>query len=519
MSGFLLENRGIVMKKLLVAMTTVGLILTGGVAGQAQNAWSPSISDIPGAMGNLGPEQIKGFHNLLIQEATGGKASFGSFRTGSWQVRQTEENYKACFDPGPDGDCDTGKSGMYAGSAVLPVCGEVIESCIEKVWVYPQDGLATEATFVKNLEGQKTKGYPARGVPTGATPSIWSSGTLHSGGTGEYVVMANMFFNLQGSRMYVDKLQLSVTPVKEVSAPGETAPVYTVCNGGAQRGGTTVGDCLSAGNGLSFECTYTQQDICGLTQEFSDNTRIGVSLKLHNKITGWFHGRVKAPDLQVSRVSDIYNRVKIDALPVQVSRFVAKSRPDLGDKNPMDVIQNIGFAGPYTDVSATSPDAFRVLQNYRQRANDTAAGVSTIWSLSSVSADQASNSGSQCLADTSRVLGLVTTNATAYSGSTPQFRGGFLNYEVAGTHYLPGGVELSQGSYDLVMRSDVARCLYGFANAPISASVSVVNNKGQKSFATTVVNEKNGWLKMAAYGFTFSKKVIKVKITKAKKKR
>jgi hypothetical protein len=49
--------------------------------------------------------------------------------------------------------------------------------------------------------------------------------------------------------------------------------------------------------------------------------------------------------------------------------------------------------------------------------------------------------------------------------------------------------------------------------------VSVVNNKGKKSVATTVVNEKKGWLKMAAYGFTFSKKVIKVKIVKAKPKK
>jgi hypothetical protein len=84
-------------------------------------------------------------------------------------------------------------------------------------------------------------------------------------------------------------------------------------------------------------------------------------------------------------------------------------------------------------------------------------------------------------------------------------------------HYLPGGTELALGTYDLVMRSDVARCLYGFSKAPLSGSVSVVNEKGAKTTATTVVSEKNGWLKMAAYGFTFSKKTIKVKITKKKK--
>jgi hypothetical protein len=69
-----------------------------------------------------------------------------------------------------------------------------------------------------------------------------------------------------------------------------------------------------------------------------------------------------------------------------------------------------------------------------------------------------------------------------------------------------------------VMRSDVARCLYGFSKAPLNAKVSVVNNKGERFTATTVVGEKNGWLRLAAYGFTFSQKTIKVKITQKKKR-
>lgn len=506
------------MRRVLATLLGIAVAIGNGVPSMAQDAWQPVAQDLVEISGSLFDAQRKGYHNLLIQEQTHGKASFGSFRTGSWMQKQTEDNYVACFDPGPKADCYTGKSGMYVGSAMLPVCGEVVESCIEKVWIYPQGSAPIEATLVKSLEGQTTKGYPAKGVPTGGTASVWSSNTLHSAGTGEYAVLANMFFALQGSKLTVENLQLSVFPVVEKSDPGQTAPEYTVCNGGLHRG-DSVGDCLGGGSGFSFGCAYTQTDICGSTQQFSENTRVGVQLRLHKEITGWFHGRVKSPDLQVTRINSIYNRVKVDAAPVSVARFNTTSRPDLGDKNPLDVIENIGYAGQFTDVSSTMPDAFRILQNYRKRAQDTASGVSTIWSISSVSAQLASRSGSSCLADTSRVLGLVTTNATAYTGSAPEFRGGFLNYEVSGMHYLPGGEELSTGSYDLVMRSDVARCIYGFGKAPLSASVSVVNNKGKKTFATTVVNEKNGWLKLAAYGFSFSKKTVKVKITQAKKRR
>jgi uncharacterized protein (DUF58 family) len=62
------------------------------------------------------------------------------------------------------------------------------------------------------------------------------------------------------------------------------------------------------------------------------------------------------------------------------------------------------------------------------------------------------------------------------------------------------------------MRSDVARCLYKFSTAPISASVSIVGGSDAK-IATTVVNERNGWLKLAASGFTFSEKTLQVKLS------
>jgi hypothetical protein len=85
---------------------------------------------------------------------------------------------------------------------------------------------------------------------------------------------------------------------------------------------------------------------------------------------------------------------------------------------------------------------------------------------------------------------------------------------VTGLHYMPDGTTPVQGTYDLVMRSDTARCLYGFTTAPISATVSVVGGD-TSSVATTVVSEKNGWLKMAAYGFTFSEKTLTVHMTQA----
>lgn len=86
-------------------------------------------------------------------------------------------------------------------------------------------------------------------------------------------------------------------------------------------------------------------------------------------------------------------------------------------------------------------------------------------------------------------------------------------------HYLPDGKTPAEGTYDLVMRSDIARCLYGFSSAPIGAAISVVGEGGETRTAVTTVKEESGWLKLAAYGFTFSSPTISVKIIQAAAKK
>lgn len=480
---------------------------------QAENSWTPTFQDFSPSIENA---YDRGYHNVLIRDEAAQNGTQGSYSL-SPGAKATPENYFTCFELGPELDCKTGKPGFFRGSAILPPCKATIENCIEKVWIY-SGSTPVEAKLQKSLEGQTSIGYPAKGIPTGSTVSVWSSDTQHTGGNGNYAVIPTLKFGVSGSAVFVNRFTVNVIPVNEIAASGAIAPVYSICKG--PRRVDDVGDCLDNGNfQQNVNCAYTQPNVCGFPQNFAENTRVGIALRLSNKITGWFHGRLKSPNFAVSRINSMYNRVTVDASPAEVSRFFTQTRPDQGHPILQEVFgrSNLGSGGQFTIFESTRPEAMTVLRVLRDVAKDTAAGVSTLWSVSSMSADQASNRGSQCLADTSRLLGIVTTNATAYSGQAPEFKNGFLNYEVSGMHYLPRGQELSEGSYDLVMRSDVARCLYGFSNAPLSATVSVVNNKGKKSFATTVVSEKAGWLKMAAYGFTFSEKTIKVKIKKAKK--
>jgi hypothetical protein len=125
-------------------------------------------------------------------------------------------------------------------------------------------------------------------------------------------------------------------------------------------------------------------------------------------------------------------------------------------------------------------------------------------------------SAGKCLTNNQQLNGLVMTNATQYSSGPPTFNSaeGSLNYQVAAPHYTSGG-NVFLGTYDLVMRSEVARCIYGFSKAPLNASISVIDEEGVTTTATKLVSERDGWLRIAAYGFGFSNPMIKVKLTQS----
>jgi hypothetical protein len=115
------------------------------------------------------------------------------------------------------------------------------------------------------------------------------------------------------------------------------------------------------------------------------------------------------------------------------------------------------------------------------------------------------------------VNGIVTTNATAYTSGAPYFNKSTasLDYKVASPHFDAKG-NVNIGHYNLQINSEVARCLYGFTSAPISATVSVISSNGENQVATTTLKESNGWIYLTAAGFTYSSPTLRVKLTQEK---
>lgn len=261
-------------------------------------------------------------------------------------------------------------------------------------------------------------------------------------------------------------------------------------------------------------CVFEEDGICGVAKDFPNNVRIRMKLRLSNEVGGWFRGRISDPKLVVTEYSETSNLISLEADPVRVSRMALQMKLDSLNAAEQLRFENMGRwptedrgtgSGPQAGIPK---DAFPFIEEYRERVKDRTAGSNTYWNISTTSWGK----GSSCLEDTSKVLGIVSTNALAYDGSSPSFDGESLLYKVSGLHFQEDGLTPVYGSYDLLIRSETARCLYNFSKAPISATVQVFGENGT-SLATTSMSEKDNWVKLSAKGFTFSQVSIKVKLT------
>jgi hypothetical protein len=391
--------------------------------------------------------------------------------------------------------CDFNKPG-YGPLATLsmPRCeSATAEDCIETVSFFKgTESMAVE--YFGEVPGQQGFAPDAKTqLPRGGISPIFRVPSApHSGGD-FYMVSGRSVWNYtnQLGRFSANDFNLFVIPI-------------------------SIEDSSNAGRaGNTISCIWATPTACAVRQEFPAGIRVGVEIRATNEIGGWFLGRMQSPNIQVAPFSPRNNRITVEAAPVEVARFAYKAAKSEFSLEDLKATGNSGVMGNFeSNVGAriynTGYDTsnFGLLKRFRERVKDTAVGTTTHWGLRTTSRESANS----CLADRTQVLGIVSTNSMVYDGFAPAFKDGFLDYRVAGLHLMPDGKTPVVGTYDLVMRSDTARCLYGFSKAPVSATITITGT-GDLKVATTIVSERDGWLKLAAYGFTFSEKEIKVNIT------
>jgi hypothetical protein len=460
-----------------------------------------------------GVNEANGKTAFIIDDRLSGDSATSSI-TDNAHSAFTQQSALKCHDLDQD-TCKLDSESKTWVSAILPVCGTELENCLESVKIFKSDQAPTDAKYLKTVAGFSFASNPKLGNQRGVTPSIWDApGVANAGGSTKYVVTPRLIYSFWNGHLNITDFQANVIPIVE-KTDARYKPVSL------EKGGDGSGNFKFFENGdfsPTHSCVATDTGWCGYKTDFSDGTRVELTLRLSNKVTGWLHGRLKNPQINVKVQDKNFNTITIAADPVTIPIMYAEL---LKEEQPADIYQMVteaawgGFRNPTTawhSFQSEDPRSRFLISKVAKAAGDTAAATSTSWQVKSI---QAGNDQTGCLKDASRLVGLVTTNAMAYSGDAPSFIGNQLSYEVAGLHFMPDGKTAVEGTYDLAVRSDVARCLYGFSKAPISATINVTGANGETKTATTVVNEKDGWLKLAAYGFTFSSPTISVKLSQA----
>jgi len=452
---------------------------------------------------------------FVVQDMPDGPDSTSMLLNRNAPQPETEALPRFCRSLTTNG-CSLDSTAHISGTSLLPYCAGQLESCVQSLTLTKPDGKVVEATMVKQFPGFSFPAVPQLNIPAGSTPSLWrAEGVLNSAGTDEYVVTVGENWRLENGTVRYEGMNARVTPVKSVQGPRyrPTEVNYPI----QDATGQFQSNFDNGAQPNDPDCAATDYGYCAAKVDFASGVRAEITARVSNKVTGWLHGRIFKPDISVTPIDSNFNVLRVAGDPVTVPSLYATVKmsemPDSFRTTYTGIQVDTGGNNSKSQWWMHSSSDNRTLDLVpllSKAAKDTASETKTYWAIKSI---VSTSTNDRCLSDTSRLVGLVTTNAMAYSGSAPSWDGTSLNYQVAGLHYMPDGKTLVEGTYDLAIRSDVARCLYGFSNAPISATVSVIDASGETKSAVTTVNEVDGWLKLAAYGFTFSSPSIKVQLS------
>lgn len=389
--------------------------------------------------------------------------------------------------------------------AVLPACASSADiACIESVESSTDDGktwdAATPSTEFDSIDVVSTaylptgkvddkwelwNADPAKNLVGGSRARVFTLPKAAHAGGDQYLVTATVSGGTSATAT-LDSLDVSLAPVQ-------------VANG----------DCATLSKWPGY---------CPIRQNFPANVTYRVTLRMGSFLgafQGWFQGRLAEP---VINQNDSAGTVSFQGKPVAVS--VAKAV--VGQPIPPKLTARMFGIGtgpndyiPDFNTDSNQMFAMQTWRDYTGYTSETAEGETPAWRVTSIPMNNmfgADPTVSRCLSGRKGVTGVMTTNATIYDSTPPTWNSAdqSLSYQVAAPHNDSTGKIIS-GIYNLMLTSDVAKCLWGKNAEKATASISILDSAGAEQTAATVtLNNRAGWVHFVAAGFHYSAEKISV---------
>ncbi|MGA0913559.1 MAG: hypothetical protein ACO3RC_00125 [Candidatus Nanopelagicaceae bacterium] len=423
-----------------------------------------------------------------------------------------------------DANCRT--KDVIFGVLLLPPCSTTVTiGCIDSLSIGSNASTLKPAKMKFEGVSQKIPASPNAEVPAGGSISIWESD-----GFGDYIVLASLAYQMAKSEKTarITNFDVNLIPTTYIQNAGYFAPQMSQTLDGEYPNVTFANVDPKRQSTLSTkECLFITDGYCFSREEFKTDTRAKISLRVPNNVTGWLFGRMRSPLIEVKPIDSKNNLLSVEATSATVPSLVGvypksevKNNPGVlkwaksffyeGDGFLEKRLAEKGLFGGHS--SGVDKLEFVTWWGDLLKAyggTDKRFGINSRWMFGSSTVGSGTN---PCFTDKTKLIGLVTTNAPFYESGPPKMVDGVLNYVVAGPHHLGDGKTLFRGVYDLAIRSESARCIYNFTEAPLRAEVTVTSADGTaQDVATESMTERDGWIRLGAYNFTFSTPTVKVK--------
>ncbi len=513
------------LKKFLIAFTVVAC---SAVSLSPVHSVTVEDEQIPTAFNSAA-----GFHGFELDEVSGLRSNVSVLFT------ETPTGTRLCSSA-TTAPCDG--EGGYNFKAVLGPCTQsVTVDCIESVNTVSSSGATVTGVFKQYFPVSSPNVYtgsPSEGVPSGKSPGLWTFANLPHAFGSDYQVTVEV----TGMKKNGDALK----PLRTFFANITPVSMYqTTCD--PQYNGTCIDDyveeTVDGRTKVSFRGAAADQDggfrchnwgenaKCALKHAFPSNARFAIKVRLSTTPTGWLHGRMKDPKASISRTDNV-TTVSIEADPVKVPTvstgaqwgsipapvqqwFTDNCPRWCGTRGSGSLSNPPATRNALSTPTAFSEAGFEQLKLWKDFIQDKATSIPSVWSVRTLSYGEMVKAP-KCIIDGSGVTGIVATNATLYAEGPPAFDSATssLNYKVASPHFEKNGTTEFKGTYDLILRSDIAKCLYGFDDATSTSKIEVTAENGSSQSVVSSMSVADGWFKFAASGFTFSAPTVKVTLIK-----
>ena len=389
-----------------------------------------------------------------------------------------------------DGNCAPVGDATIETTSVLGRCtNELDVGCIERLRMDLGGTGLVDLSFLGYATGTTEFSESSTlNLPRGSSVSTWGA----TDGT-RYLLIASMMSNLvaesgswsissQSLNLGVYRLsrtaEVRVNPAQLISVPSQSA--YKIV-GNPNQWPTLI--------------------------EFKPATRIELSVRIPNQVSGWFNGRLANGSVGTTLLPN--NRTSY-VLTGEVARTYIAG----GALNPNTTT---GFPGKISPVpnwgsafghSVGMSNSTAMYEQWAPFLGDRTLVTQTRWNLSATT--WARNG---CFSSGTGMSALLATNAAIYDGSPPTWNDTTksLSFQVTSPHFDENGTE-AVGNYTLAIPSGSVKCLYGRDSLPKYFQVLVdYTGSGEDFKVISALSENNGWVSFSASGFHFSNPVISLR--------